>query len=92
MPRFVLVGAAIGAGVALVGCDSVQAPVTSTVAVPAMQQRVVANDGASANSNNNYQAATLPGPVAAPAPGTMVLRMNGAVWSEFGVGGGTPRH
>jgi hypothetical protein len=92
MLRFVLVAAAIGAGLALVGCDAVQAPMTSTAATPAMQQRIVANDGAAANSNNNYQAATLPGAVAAPAPGTMVLRMNGAVWSEFGVVGGTPRH
>lgn len=65
---------------------SIPAPVVTT---PAMQTLVTGNSGNSANSNNNYQAAMLPGAVANPTPGTMVVRFNGAVWSEFGVGGGS---
>src|ERR1700722_597858 len=32
-----------------------------------------------ANNNNNYQAAALPGPVANPTPGTIVIHVNGKV-------------
>ena len=31
------------------------------------------------NNNNNYQAAMLPGPVANPTPGTIVIHVNGKV-------------
>jgi hypothetical protein len=87
--RLLLAGAAVvGTTAAMIGLAGAQTPATSAVGVPAMQQRVTANDGTAANSNNNYQAAALPGPVARPTPGTMVLRMNGSVWSGFGVGGG----
>ena len=65
---------------------SAPAPVVTT---PQMQTLVTGNSGNSANSNNNYQAAMLPGCVANPTPGTMVVRFNGAVWSEIGVGGGS---
>ena len=34
---------------------------------------------AGANNNNNYQAPALPGPVANPTPGTMVVHINGKV-------------
>jgi hypothetical protein len=78
----------VGAGAAMIGLASADEP-APTVRVPDMQQRVTANDGAAANSNNNYQAAMLPGPVAKPTPGTVVLRMNGGVWSEFLAGGGS---
>ncbi len=78
----------VGTSAAMIGFAGAQ-EAAPTVRVPDMQQRVTANDGAAANSNNNYQAAMLPGPVAKPAPGTMVFRMNGGVWSEFLAGGGS---
>src|ERR1700748_2151983 len=36
-----------------------------------------------ANNNNNYQAAALPGPVANPTPGTIVIHVNGKVEVDF---------
>ena len=78
----------VGMSAALSGFAGAQEP-APTVRAPDMQQRVTANDGSAANSNNNYQAAMLPGPVAKPTPGTMVFRMNGGVWSEFLAGGGS---
>jgi hypothetical protein len=38
-----------------------------------------ASPPAGANNNNNYQAPMLPGPVANPTPGTMVVHFNGKV-------------
>ncbi len=38
-----------------------------------------ASPPAGANNNNNYQAPALPGPVANPTPGTMVVHINGKV-------------
>jgi hypothetical protein len=35
------------------------------------------------NNNNNYQAAMLPGPVANPTPGTIVIHVNGKVEVDF---------
>jgi hypothetical protein len=37
---------------------------------------------AGANTNNNYQAAAIPGAVAVPAPGTFVVKLNAAVVTE----------
>ena len=55
---------------------------------PAQKQIIQVETGATgANSNNNYQPAPIPGPVAAPAPGTMVFRLNGSITTGFGVGG-----
>lgn len=92
MRKLLLASAAlVGASSAMGGFASAQpasapAPVVTT---PQMQTLVTGNSGNSANSNNNYQAAMLPGSVANPTPGTMVVRFNGAVWSEVGVGGGS---
>jgi hypothetical protein len=36
-----------------------------------------------ANNNNNYQAPALPGPVANPTPGTIVIHVNGRVQVDF---------
>ena len=33
--------------------------------------------------NNNYQAPALPGPIASPTPGTIVIHMNGKVQTTF---------
>ena len=35
------------------------------------------------NNNNNYQAPALPGPVANPTPGTIVIHVNGKVQVDF---------
>jgi hypothetical protein len=37
-----------------------------------------------ANNNNNYQAPAIPGPVANPTPGTIVIHVNGKVQADFG--------
>ncbi len=80
----------VGTSAALTGFASAQAPApVVTVIPPAMQQPMTANGGNSANSNNNYQAQMLPGNVANPTPGTFVVRLNGQVWSEFFLGGGS---
>jgi hypothetical protein len=94
MRKLLLASAAIvGAGAAIGGSAYAQpatppAPPAPVVTTPQMQTLTTANSGNSANSNNNYQAAMLPGTVANPTPGTMVVRFNGAVWSEFFLGGG----
>ena len=38
------------------------------------------------NNNNNYQAPALPGALANPTPGTMVLHLNGKVQAGFQAG------
>jgi hypothetical protein len=52
-----------------------------TVAPNPTQGQVVAPYGAmsGANNNNNYAGAATPGPMAVPAPGTVVVRLNGRV-------------
>ena len=91
MRKLLLASAAmVGTSAALTGLASAQAPApVVTVIPPAMQQPITANGGNSANSNNNYQAAMLPGNVANPTPGTFVVRLNGQLWSEFFLGGGS---
>src|SRR5690349_1211551 len=37
------------------------------------------------NNNNNYQAPALPGPLANPTPGTIVIHVNAKVQAEFGM-------
>jgi hypothetical protein len=81
----------VGTSAAFTGFASAQAPAmpVQTVIPPAQSQLITANGGNSANSNNNYQAAMLPGNIANPTPGTFVVRLNGQLWSEFFVGGGS---
>jgi hypothetical protein len=90
--RTLVLGAAIIAASGALCAANAQSTPAPIVQPPQMQQRVIANGGAAANNNNNYQAQALPGPVANPAPGTMVMHMNGAVWSEFGIGPGAAHH
>ena len=92
MRKFLMASAAIlGATVAVQGSAYAQAPTPAPMPVgpPPMGTLVVPNFGKSANDNNNYQAAAIPGAVANPTPGSMVIRLNGKLWTEFGVGGGT---
>jgi len=83
--------AAIGATTGMLGVASAQAPqaplaapqAQTVLATPPLQTLVVPNNGNAANSNNNYQTALLPGAVANPVPGSFVIRLNGAIWTEF---------
>lgn len=59
----------------------------TTLAAPQLQTLVKPNGGASQSTNNNSQAADLPGSVANPTPGSFVVRLNGGVWTEFDVSG-----
>jgi hypothetical protein len=43
----------------------------------------MANPIASVNNNNNYQAPALPGPLANPTLGTIVIHMNGKAQTTF---------
>ena len=75
--------AAIEAATAMQGSAYAQAPAVP-LAQPQMNTLIVPNGGKSANDNNNYRPAPLPGAVATPTPGTMVIRLNGnlgRVWS-----------
>ena len=68
----------------LMGAAFVQAP-TAAVGAPLQGQVAypMANPIASVNNNNNYQAPALPGPIANPTPGTIVIHMNGKVQTTF---------
>ena len=61
-----------------------QAP-TAAVGAPLQGQMAypMANPFASVNNNNNYQAPALPGPIANPTPGTIVIHMDGKVQTTF---------
>jgi len=78
------------AGVAMLGATSAM-PVLAlaqALAPPQMGILQTPSSGKSANDNNSYQAAPLPGAVATPTPGSMVVRLNGKIWTEYGLGGG----
>jgi hypothetical protein len=47
----------------------------------------MANPNASVNDNNSYQAPALPGTLANPTPGTVVVHGNGKVQGEVGYRG-----
>ena len=90
MRKFLLASAAmLGATVAVQGSAFAQAPMSPPLAAPPMGTLITPNSGKSANDNNSYQAAPLPGAVATPTPGSMVIRLNGKIWSEWAIGGGT---
>src|SRR3954464_8324583 len=82
MRKFLLASvAALGTG-GLIGTAAAQTPV---VGVPTQGQTAypLANPPAGANNNNNYQAPALPGPVANPTPGTIVVHINGRVTTQL---------
>src|SRR5215467_11537853 len=81
MRKFLLASVAtLGAG-GLTGTAWAQAPAGAPsqgqVAFP------LANPTAYVNNNNNYQAPALPGALANPTPGTIVVHINGKVQTEF---------
>jgi hypothetical protein len=87
MRKFLLASVATLGAVGVTGAAFAQAPVPSVT-----EGQVISNPtgGPSyVNNNNNYQAAALPGPVATPTPGTIVIHVNGkvavgfdAIWSS----------
>jgi hypothetical protein len=83
MRKFLLASvAALGTG-GLIGTAMAQQPV---VGAPTQGQQAFPPAGSpntSANNNNNYQAPQLPGVVANPTPGTIVIHVNGRVLSEL---------
>ena len=93
MRKLLLASAAtVGVSAGMLGVAYAQAPATAVAVAPVKPQKQtiqVEAGGSGANSNNNYQAATLPGGVANPTPGTMVVRLNGRLWTEIGIGGGS---
>jgi hypothetical protein len=91
MRKNLLAGVAmLGATMAVQGLAFAQtAPAPVTLAPPPMGTLIQPNGGKSANDNNNYQPAPLPGAVATPTPGSMVIRLNGKIWTEYGWGGGS---
>jgi hypothetical protein len=84
------------AGVAMIGATAsvqsaayAQTPPAPQLAAPQMGTLITPNFGNRANDNNNYQAVTIPGPVATPTPGSMVIRLNGLIRFETTVEGST---
>src|SRR5579863_6181488 len=77
MRKFLLASVAVmGSSVGFAGYAAAQTAPALPIA-PLSGGLVVAPYGATAaNSNNNYQAAMLPGPVANPTPGSFVVRLN----------------
>jgi hypothetical protein len=67
------------------GTAFAQTATTPVVGAPSQGQQAwpLANPTAYVNNNNNYQAPALPGPLANPTPGTIVIHINGKVQTEF---------
>jgi len=84
MRKFLLASVAtLGTG-GLMGAAFAQAP-AAPVGAPSQGQVAypLANPTAYVNDNNNYQAPALPGPLANPTPGTIVIHMNGKIQTTF---------
>jgi hypothetical protein len=83
MRKFLLASVAtLGTG-GLIGTALAQTPV---IGVPTQGQTAfppAASPTAYVNNNNNYQAPALPGALANPTPGTMVVHINGKVQVDF---------
>jgi len=92
MRNYLLAGAAMfGATMAVQGSTFAQTPPAPApvLAAPPMGTLITPNGGKSANDNNNYQAVQIPGAVVNPTPGSMVIRLNGKIWTEYGYAGST---
>src|SRR5215472_5677238 len=89
MRKFLLASVAtLGTG-GLVGAAFAQAPAGGPVGAPTQGQTAWPNAGnppAFVNNNNNSAAPMLPGALANPTPGTIVVHINGKVQTEFQAG------
>src|SRR5579862_3488861 len=89
MRKYLLAGVATLGAAGFAGAAFAQAPVPAPMAAPpTATEGMIATTpnavgGPGANNNNNYQAAQLPGPVANPTPGTIVVHINGLVEVDF---------
>src|ERR1700722_1010559 len=73
-----LIGTALAQAPAVVGTPRIGAPTQGQQAYPA-----AGVPNAFVNNNNNYQAPALPGALANPTPGTIVVHVNGKVEVDF---------
>ena len=73
-----LIGTALAQAPAIVGTPVIGAPYAGPAAFPA-----AGVPNAFVNNNNNYQAPALPGALANPTPGTIVVHVNGKVQVDF---------
>ncbi|HXA24579.1 MAG TPA: hypothetical protein VNW90_20005, partial [Acetobacteraceae bacterium] len=73
-----LIGTAVAQAPAVVGTPVIGAPNQGQQAYPA-----AGVPNAFVNNNNNYQAPMLPGALANPTPGTIVVHINGKVQVDF---------
>ncbi|HEY7579473.1 MAG TPA: hypothetical protein VH855_17910, partial [Acetobacteraceae bacterium] len=85
MRKFLLASVATLATGGLTGAALAQAP-AGPVGAPTQGQQAYPAAPAPVsyvNENNNYQAPALPGPLANPTPGTIVVHVNGKVQVDF---------
>jgi hypothetical protein len=90
VPRRILLAGApmLGAITIVQYLARTQAPAPQ-LATPPLGRLITPNFGQSANDNNNHQAVAIPGTVVNPVPGSMVIRLNGKIWSEVSGEGST---
>jgi hypothetical protein len=74
--------ATLGTG-GLIGSASAQVPVVGAPTQGQQTFQPAPSPPTTANNNNNYQAPALPGQVANPTPGTIVIHFNGRVQVDF---------
>jgi hypothetical protein len=85
MRKLLLASVATLGTASLMGAAFAQTATTPVVGAPSQGQQAwpLANPTAFVNNNNNYQAPAIPGPLANPTPGTIVIHINGKVQTEF---------
>ena len=82
MRKYLLAGVATLGAAGFAGGAFAQAPAAAPSPTEGQIATVPTGGPSYANNNNNYQAAALPGPVANPTPGTIVIHINGKVVVE----------
>ncbi|HLJ04655.1 MAG TPA: hypothetical protein VKT26_00170 [Acetobacteraceae bacterium] len=82
MRKYLLAGVATLGAAGFAGAAFAQAPAAPPSPTEGTIITAPAGGPSYANNNNNYQAAQLPGPVANPTPGTIVIHINGKVVVE----------
>jgi hypothetical protein len=82
MRKYLLAGVATLGAAGFAGTAFAQAPAAPPSPTEGTLVTAPSGGPSYANNNNNYQAAQLPGPVANPTPGTIVIHINGKVVVE----------
>src|SRR5579863_4686743 len=83
MRKYLLAGVATLGAAGFAGAALAQAPAAPPSPTEGTLVTAPSGGPSYANNNNNYQAAALPGPVANPTPGTIVIHVNGKVEVDF---------